>query len=351
MFKHQEHYPENAKMTVATLQNFIADFDTPHLPHILRPRKRKKKPRYCPYSKSKVNPVPDVLNTPKIEIMNTTAETPYTLTELELACYTPNSPDLKAYETSISEFPPTPHTATPAATAAAAIFAAAAAAAEPRENQSYIFELEQHLTNINIAWILPENLSNRTKLASGNYGECFYVTYKNETFISKKFKKYRTLAEEVIALHAVQHVSHVQRLVGICWSTRELLTCYAGRTLEECQKHLMLCNSNLFSIVKQLVDVVHNLNQQGFAHNDIKPSNVCIDTNINGTYDVTLIDFGLSGALGKQVFRKGVYNASSAAMYSWISADVLCGEGSSTFSEAYSLRHLILGLRESDKNF
>ncbi|XP_037792921.1 serine/threonine-protein kinase Pkn1-like [Penaeus monodon] len=134
-------------------------------------------------------------------------------------------------------------------------------------------------------------------LGKGGYGTAFHNIHKDLVIkYAHTLDTFRSFIMEAKAMALFCKYHGFQRLVGVCPEKMCLVTRYAGHTLDA---HVVgrMHTEQRMSVVKQVCNIVQSMHQQGLAHNDIKPANVCVRMSAEGP-QVTVIDFGLTMVAG-----------------------------------------------------
>ena len=145
------------------------------------------------------------------------------------------------------------------------------------------------------------------------------------------------LATEARNMHELR-LPGVQRLVGVCVPTRQLITGFAGTTLNKYFRQTKPSFADAISVFLQISTTLQQMHDKGFSHNDIKDDNICVQVDSNGP-KATIIDLGLAERDGAtQIYQY----TSDTDSYPWIAPELLlhthpCGEASDVYSMAYLL--------------
>ncbi|XP_045130228.1 ribosomal protein S6 kinase 2 beta-like [Portunus trituberculatus] len=184
----------------------------------------------------------------------------------------------------------------------------------------------------------------REPLGAGSYGSCFKTMRRRtqEELVIKTFGRDRLpeLVKEAISLSQLQ-LPGVQRLVGVCVESRQLVTPFAGITLSDYMLSEAPTFADAVSVHLQTCRTLQRMHRQGFTHNDIKADNVCVSTQ-SGEPVATVIDVGLAKPVGtKGVLEKAIQDTEN---YPWIAPEILrkthfCCEA----SDAFGLADLLAG--------
>ncbi|XP_069983577.1 uncharacterized protein [Penaeus vannamei] len=152
-----------------------------------------------------------------------------------------------------------------------------------------------------------------------------YRTYILEAMVMKLFAEYRR---------------GFQRLVGLFPQKLSLVTMDAGRSLDLHIRSGKLDPNHRFPILTQLCNILSDLHQHGFVHNDVKLKNVCLRLTKSGP-EVTLIDFGITMLTGWKVELQIKWDPSLPY------APEICGKDSGTCSresDTFSVGQFMRGL-------
>ncbi|KAK8374087.1 hypothetical protein O3P69_015588 [Scylla paramamosain] len=179
----------------------------------------------------------------------------------------------------------------------------------------------------------------------GSYGSCFKTVSPRtqEELVIKTFSrdKLPELVKEATSLSKLQ-LPGVQRLVGVCVETRQLITPFAGVTLKDYMLNKAPSFADAVSVHLQMCRTLQRMHRQGYTHNDIKADNVCVSTQ-SGKPVATVIDVGLARPVG----TKGLLSQAipDTDKFPWIAPEILkkthrCCEASDAFGLAYLLQGL-----------
>ncbi|MPC42378.1 Dual specificity testis-specific protein kinase 1 [Portunus trituberculatus] len=190
-------------------------------------------------------------------------------------------------------------------------------------------------------------------LGSGTYGSCHKVVDPNtqKILVVKTFSEdgLQELVTEAINLHELR-LPGVQELVGVCVHTRQIVTHFGGTTVDqffETKPSL----ADTYSVFLQLARTLQNMLEKGFAHNDIKGNNVCVQVE-NDVPNVTIIDLGLARKVGTLEIYEEMPDTRKLP---WLAPELLrythpCGEASDVYSLAYLLRKKLPLKKRRGKN-
>ena len=104
-----------------------------------------------------------------------------------------------------------------------------------------------------------------------------------------------SLVQETMALQVLQ-MPGLQRLIGVCVETCQIVTLFAGMTADKYfEKHVSLADA--VTVFLQLAKTSKNIVEKGFTHNDMKSNNVCVSDESSDPV-VTIIDLGLVTPIG-----------------------------------------------------
>ncbi|MPC46768.1 putative L-type lectin-domain containing receptor kinase V.2 [Portunus trituberculatus] len=184
-------------------------------------------------------------------------------------------------------------------------------------------------------------------LGAGSYGSCCKGVdpYAGKELVIKTFLKddLRSLVTETRCLQRLQGHG-MQRLVGVCVETRQLVTRFAGQTAED-YFHSGTCFTQALSVILQVARAVRSVNEAGYTHNDIKDNNVCVKECPNGP-KATIIDLGLAKRVGSRGFYKTDNDiAQQQRKYPWIAPELMrdshpCSAASDVYSVAWFILHV-----------
>ena len=186
-------------------------------------------------------------------------------------------------------------------------------------------------------------------LGSGSYGSCHLALHPNtrQPLVIKTFPRHSLddLATEARNMHELR-LPGVQRLVGVCVPTRQLITGFAGTTLNKYFRQTKPSFADAISVFLQISTTLQQMHDKGFSHNDIKDDNICVQVDSNGP-KATIIDLGLAERDGAtQIYQY----TSDTDSYPWIAPELLlhthpCGEASDVYSMAHLLKDYCLKIR------
>ncbi|KAK8399187.1 hypothetical protein O3P69_003357 [Scylla paramamosain] len=140
----------------------------------------------------------------------------------------------------------------------------------------------------------------RAWLGTGSYGSCHKAAdpKTSQPQVIKMFPRDALggLVTEAINLHALQ-LPRVQRVVGVCVHTRQLITGLAGITAPQCFDLTKHSFADTISVFLQVSQILQQMLDEGFAHNDIKGDNICVQVD-NNAPKATIIDLDIARPLG-----------------------------------------------------
>ena len=180
---------------------------------------------------------------------------------------------------------------------------------------------------------------------AGSLGNCIKTvdprTYQ-QVVIKNLNGNFNCLFTELRTLHQLQ-MPGVQRLMGVCSDTCQLLTYYAGHTA----LHYFM-NAVPFvgvfdaaNIFLQIARALKAIIDRGFTHNDLKDNNVCVSDKDNHLV-ATIIDLGLASPIGTERIYEQNF---SPEVYPWLAPELLTHtHPSSEMSDVYSLAYMMLKL-------
>ncbi|MPC18432.1 Dual specificity testis-specific protein kinase 2 [Portunus trituberculatus] len=185
------------------------------------------------------------------------------------------------------------------------------------------------------------------KLGEGSYGSCDKTVdpKTRQPLVIKTFSpfKFEAFFLEAVNLN-IMRLPGVQRLVGVCVHTRQIITDFAGITSSHYFKRSGPSFVDIISVFWQISRTLEQVLDKGFAHNDLKEDNVCVKMD-NDVPTATIIDFGLARRVGSsKIYRK----TSCTYKFPWLAPELLqhthpCSEA----SDVYSLAQLLQGLLRS----
>uniref|UniRef100_A0A0P4VSW4 Protein kinase domain-containing protein n=1 Tax=Scylla olivacea TaxID=85551 RepID=A0A0P4VSW4_SCYOL len=185
-------------------------------------------------------------------------------------------------------------------------------------------------------------------LGAGKYGSCVRSVdpATQQAVVIKTFKGHdlNSLLVEARNLQRFQ-IPGVQRLVGVCVETSQLLTCYAGYTVEEYfLRHVPY--SQAVTVFLQLARTVQAILARGYTHNDLKKDNMCVRDTSGGPV-ATIIDLGIATPVGtRRVFPTKTHPED----FPWVPPELLANtHPTSEASDAYRFANAVkeaLRLRE-----
>ena len=179
-------------------------------------------------------------------------------------------------------------------------------------------------------------------LGEGTYGSCCRGVdpHAGKELVIKTFvdNDLRSFVTETKCLHRLQGHG-MQRLVGVCVETRQLVTRFAGQTAAD-YFHSGARFSHALSVILQMARVLRNVHGAGYTHNDIKSNNVCVKQCTNGP-KATVIDLGMAERVGTRGFYKTDKDLGQhMRKYPWIGPELLrdshpCSAASDVYSVAW----------------
>ena len=184
-------------------------------------------------------------------------------------------------------------------------------------------------------------------LGFGTYGSCCLVRdpKTSKDYVIKTFGEdmLENLVEEALALKQNQ-APGVQQIIGVCIQVRELVTVYAGVTIEEYFSTPISFADAIQSIL-QMSQGIQVISEAGYAHNDIKKDNVCVNYSSDKKgLDTTIIDLGLAARIGTWDIYKD--NNCDPEDFPWIAPELLrnthpCSEASDLYGLALLIQNLL----------
>ncbi|KAK8373556.1 hypothetical protein O3P69_016123 [Scylla paramamosain] len=179
-------------------------------------------------------------------------------------------------------------------------------------------------------------------IGCGSYGWCCRtrVPGTGQEVVVKTFRQdaLEDLFTEASVLQSLQ-VAGVQRLVGVCVETCQMVTCFAGQIAKDFLLSPVTQFKDAVSVCLQVARTLRKIHLRGVAHNDIKGNNVCFKVSDQGPI-ATIIDFGLARTIG----TRSVYPPAPACRYPWAAPELLQEDALPFFEESdvYSLAYLIV---------
>ena len=184
------------------------------------------------------------------------------------------------------------------------------------------------------------------RLGSGSFGSC-YKTVDPDTqqeVVVKTFFDDRVddLLHEVVCLQRLQQAG-VQRVMGVCMDTNQLLTYYAGKEADHYFEKCGVSYGDKLSVFLQLAHTLEGVVNKGFTHNDLKIDNVCVSVGSSGLI-ATVIDFGVATSLHTERICKKKIRPEE---HPWVAPELqLHTHPTSEASEVYSLADTMWEERE-----
>lgn len=175
-------------------------------------------------------------------------------------------------------------------------------------------------------------------LGSGSCGSCHLAVDPDtrQSLVIKKFPRHRLsdLVTEATNLHRLR-LPGVQRLVGVCVPSRQMVTGFAGTTLPNYLSLTQPSVADTISVFLQISRTLGQMHGKGISHNDIKGDNFCVQVD-NNTPKVTIIDLGLARPFGTE---KLYLYSSDTDLFPWLAPELLlhthaCCETSDVYSLA-----------------
>ena len=141
------------------------------------------------------------------------------------------------------------------------------------------------------------------------------------------------LLHEVVCLQRLQQAG-VQRVMGVCIDTQQLLTYYAGKEADHYFEKCGVSYGDKLSVFLQLAHTLQGVVNKGFTQNDLKIDNVCVSVGSSGPV-ATLIDFGVAPPLSTEHTCKKNKHPQE---HPWVAPELqLHTHATSEASEVYSL--------------
>ena len=184
--------------------------------------------------------------------------------------------------------------------------------------------------------------SQHKSLGKGTYGSCYLVeeAATHTPLVVKTFTRnaLKDLVTEATNLHRLR-LPGVQRAIGVCVETRQLISPFAGNTAKD---YFRTCPSvpDSLSVFLQVSRTLRRITRNHFAHNDLKGNNICVRVEKSGPV-ATIIDLGLAKPVGTTRFYA---QTPFTERYPWIAPELLqhtghCCEASDVYGLAYFIHH------------
>lgn len=174
-------------------------------------------------------------------------------------------------------------------------------------------------------------------IGSGVFGDCTLLRYKKKKYVLKRLSGKNVLKymeREISGLKRCRGKG-VLRLHGVCVETGDIVTNYAGKALDKCVGEEGLKVHKAIIILKQVVSAVQGIVKRNYCHNDIKANNVCLKRPTSVYPKVTLIDLGLSTAIGEAPYKS--ISQKRAENFPWLAPEMHQGKPCSEASEVFSI--------------
>ena len=184
----------------------------------------------------------------------------------------------------------------------------------------------------------------------GGFGDCVMAvdSHTQQQLVFKSFfdNNLDRLLIETKILHQLQ-MANVQRLVGVCVETCQLISHFAGDTAAEYFVNYVPLTDQV-SIFLQVARTAQRIIEAGFTHNDYKRENVCVSDGSSGPV-ATIIDLGLSTPVGTKL---GVPGTVDPENYPWTPPELLtCTHPTSEASEVYMIGYMLYETLEPDEGW
>lgn len=182
----------------------------------------------------------------------------------------------------------------------------------------------------------------RESIGRGSYGWCCRtrVPGTGQEVVVKTFCRdvLEDLFDEASMLQSLQFTG-VQRLVGVCVETGQMVTWCAGQVAKDFLASPLTRFKDAVSVCLQVARTLREIHLRGVVHNDIKGNNVCVQHSDQGPM-ATIIDFGLARTIGSP----SVYRHAPTCRYPWAAPELLQEDALPCFEESdvYSLAYLIV---------
>ena len=182
-------------------------------------------------------------------------------------------------------------------------------------------------------------------LGAGSYGSCTKTVdpHTQEEVVVKTFKSnFDDLLIETKNLHQLQ-IPGVQRLMGVCVDTCQLLTYFAGDTaIRYFEKDVPFVDAA--TVFLQIARTLKGITTRGFTHNDLKHDNVCVSDGGNSLV-ATIIDLGLMKPIGTECVTRKKRHLNHPDAKPWVAPELVTQtRPNSEASDAYSLSLMMFAL-------
>lgn len=179
-------------------------------------------------------------------------------------------------------------------------------------------------------------------LGKGTYGSCYLVVEPttHKPLVVKTFTRnaLKDLVTEATTLQQLR-LPGVQRSLGVCLETRQLVTRFAGNTADQYFDSRPSLPDAL-SVFLQIARALRRINRNHFAHNDLKGNNICVRVGKKGPV-ATIIDLGLARPAGTEKFYA---KTRFTERFPWLAPELLqhtghCCEASDVYGLAHFIQH------------
>ena len=179
-------------------------------------------------------------------------------------------------------------------------------------------------------------------LGAGAYGSCIRTVdpHTQKQVVVKTFNDdYHSLFLETKNLHRFQ-IGGVQRLMGVCIESCQLLTYFAGDTaINYFEKNVPFVDAAI--VFLQTARTLKNITTRGFTHNDLKYDNVCVSDEGKGIV-ATIIDLGLMKPIGTERVTRTKRHPHAKP---WVAPELVTQTlSNSEASDAYSLAFMMYAM-------
>ncbi|XP_071524423.1 probable serine/threonine-protein kinase DDB_G0281745 [Panulirus ornatus] len=174
-------------------------------------------------------------------------------------------------------------------------------------------------------------------IGAGSYGKCTQLTVKSLHLVLKQFgnkNAVHMMKQELRGLKKSQGPG-VQKLFGFCPENGEIITKYAGKTLDKWVGKKVLTVKKSLYILYKVMNTVQRMIERKLCHNDIKLDNICVQKLDSEQPRVTLIDLGLATSLGEEVYEP--VSRKKAKDMPWLAPEMTLGKQCTEASEVFSL--------------
>ena len=184
----------------------------------------------------------------------------------------------------------------------------------------------------------------------GGFGDCMKAVdpLTQQQLVFKSFHN-NDLDKLLIEAKNLQHFQmvNVQRLVGVCVETCQLISHFAGDTVVEYFTNYVPLADQV-SIFLQVARAAQRIVETGFTHNGYKRDNVCVCDGTSGPV-ATIIDFGVASPVGTKLSISPQVHLDH---YPWQPPEVLTStHPTSEASEVYMIGYMMYQMLTPDEGW